>query len=602
MNIPYRAGYKNIILVIVLGLHAVVGRGQQKNAGAVNDSTHRAVLKEVTVTANKPLVERKIDRLVFNVENSIAAKGMDLMQALALTPMLRVDDNSISIVGKSGVSVMINGRILNLGGADLANYLRSLRSDDIAKIEVITTPPARYEAQGNSGMINIVLKKNPAIGWSGNASSTYAQATYPGYANNLNLNYQSHKLSSSLKLRQYNRATHPTEKISIIGTNSLLSSDSRKDKSYGLGANLGTDYKVSDKATIGFIYDIGKSHYDIDNNSSSIYQTHNSTDSVLITLSEQRNPTFTQMLNTYYDQKLGKPGQILSSGFNYFSTTPETNIGFQTKSDQASVAFFVRNNGRASYRIWSAQSDLTLPWRGAIIETGLKFTNFDNNSDVRYYNLVQGDYKIDSSKSNLFDYNEKNLAGYISTQKDFNKKWSGKAGLRYEYAITDGYSPTNGERNKSQYGKLFPSAYITYKYNAANTISLSYSRRINRPNFRALNPFRWYINPYSYYTGNPLLQPSYNNNIELAYLYKSVFSVTLYGQQLTNGYGGIVEMINANKVVSNKNYLTKYNTGIEATLGLKIFPWWENRDFMSLNFSDARSSIPEVIPQQGFGV
>ena len=197
MNIQYRAGYKNIILIIVLGLHAVVGRGQQKNTGATNDSAHRAVLKEVTVTANKPLVERKIDRLVFNVENSIAAKGMDLMQALALTPMLRVDDNSISIVGKSGVSVMINGRILNLGGTDLANYLRSLRSDDIAKIEVITTPPARYEAQGNSGMINIVLKKNPAIGWSGSASSTYAQATYPGYANNLNLNYQSHKLSSS---------------------------------------------------------------------------------------------------------------------------------------------------------------------------------------------------------------------------------------------------------------------------------------------------------------------------------------------------------------------------------------------------------------------
>jgi outer membrane receptor protein involved in Fe transport len=245
---------------------------------------------------------------------------------------------------------------------------------------------------------------------------------------------------------------------------------------------------------------------------------------------------------------------------------------------------------------------LTLPWRGATIETGLKFTQFDNNSDVRYYNLVQGDYKIDSSKSNLFDYNEKNLAGYISGQKDFNKKWSGKAGLRYEYTITDGYSPTNGERDKSQYGKLFPSVYLSYKHNAANTVSLSYSKRINRPNFSALNPFRWYINPYSYYTGNPLLQPSYNNNIELAYLYKSVLSVTLYGQKLINGYGSIVEMINANKVVSRKNYLTQYNTGIETTLGLKFFPWWENRDFMSLNFTHASSSIPEVLPRQGFGV
>ena len=120
----------------------------------------KTVLKEVKVSANKPLLERKIDRLVFNVENSIAAKGTDLSEAIALTPMLKVDDNGISIVGKRGVSVMINDRILNISGADLVNYLKSLRSDDVAKIEVITTPPSKYEAQGNSGLINIVLKKN----------------------------------------------------------------------------------------------------------------------------------------------------------------------------------------------------------------------------------------------------------------------------------------------------------------------------------------------------------------------------------------------------------------------------------------------------------
>ncbi|WP_316801819.1 outer membrane beta-barrel family protein [Pedobacter nototheniae] len=556
-------------------------------------------LKGITISANKPLIERKIDRMVFNVGNSIAAKGTDLSQALALTPMLRVDDQSVSIIGKSGVSVMINDRIVNIGGADLIHYLKSLRSDDVEKIEVITTPPAKYEAQGNSGLINIVLKKNQSLGLSGSISSTYAQTTYPAFANNLNLNYQSQKISGSIKLRQYRTLTHPTEEINVIGANSMLSNDSRKDISHGFGANVSLDYKNSTKSNIGFIYDIGRSNYDIDINSIYIYKTGAVTDDILNTFSQQLNNTFTQTLNVYHDQKLDKAGKKLSSGFNFFSTLPASAVNFQTASSQTSTTDFVRNNSDLNYKIWSAQSDLTMPYKWGNIEAGLKFTNFDNNSTIGYFNLIQGNYEMDPSKSNVFEYGEKNIAGYVSSQVEFNKQWSAKAGLRYEYSIINTYSPTNNERNKFNYGRLFPSVYLSYKPDEDNTISVNYSKRINRPNFRALNPFRWYSNPNTYSTGNPLLQPSYNHNAEISYLYKGILSFTVYGQKLINGYGRLVEINGPIKIVNYQNYLTQYNSGVEATLGLKFFPWWENREFVSFNFAHGKSALPEVLLQNG---
>lgn len=556
-------------------------------------------LNQVNITDQKPMLERKIDRMVFNISNSIAAQGVDLSQALALTPMLRVTDNSISIVGKSGVAVMINDRILNIGGSDLINYLKSLRSDDVEKIEVITTPPAKYEAQGNSGLINIVLKKNQSMGWSGNASTSFQQTTYAGYANNLNLNYQSNKISSSFKLRQYDRTMRPTEEINVLGMNAILSTDSRKDMIYGYGGNLSTNYQINKNADVGFIYDVGKLFYDKDISNRTVYQTNQITDSILNTFSEQRNPTFSQTLNLYYDQNLDTAGKKLSVGFNYFSTLPKNLVDFETTSEQTMMTDIVRNYSDLNYKIWSTQVDLTLPYSWADVESGLRFTNFDNNSDIGYYNLTGSNYQLDPSKSNLFDYNEKNAAGYFSLQKDLSKKWSAKVGLRYEYSIVDGLSTTTGETNNSRYGKLFPSIYLSFKPKIDHTISFSYSKRINRPNFRALNPFRWYSNPYTYYTGNPFLQPSFNDNFELSYLYKGILSFTFFEQKLSNGFGGIVEVDKNIKVLNFRNYLTQYTTGADATLVLKPFSWWENREIVSFNFVHGTSTLQEVSLQEG---
>lgn len=556
-------------------------------------------IKEVIIEKKKKLIEKKIDRTVFNVENSIFSSGADLAQVLSGTPMLSVSDNSVSIVGKSGVAVMVNDKLLNLSGTDLINYLRSLRSDDVSRVEIITTPPAKYEAQGNSGILNIILKKNTKLGWNGILSSSYIQTTYVGNANNLTLNYNSNKITSSLRLRQFDRPSKAVELIDIIGTNSILSADKRKDKFKGAGANFSFDYKLNQNSNIGVIYDISKSHSDMDIFNRSIYQTNSIQDSLLTTSSEHRKPIVTHSLNAYYDYKIDSLGKKLSIAGNYFSNSPDAEVNFQTISDYTPGTQKIRNLSNLDYQILSGQADLYLPFKWGTLETGLKFTHFLNGSNIKYFSFKNDEYTIDPSRSNYFEYKENNAAAYVSVYKSLGEKWSAKAGLRYEYSTIDGYSETAGERNKNEYGRLFPSAYLEYKANENNTLSINYSKRINRPNFTALNPFRWYSNPYSFYTGNPFLSPSYNHNVELSYLYKNRFSVTVYGQKLINGYGRITSLTQGIKEVNYKNYLTQYDAGLNASLYTNVTKWWENNTNIVSFYSESESAIPEVVPQKG---
>lgn len=558
-------------------------------------------LTKVIVNASKPMVERKIDRLVFNLANSIATQGTDLTEALKLTPMLKVTENNISIIGKGRVAVMINERIVHLNGASLMSYLKSLRSDDIERIEVITTPPAKYEAQGNGGLINIVLKQNPNLGWSGNVSAAYLQRTYYAYNINANLNYQSRKISSSLKLRDYDGMAIIKEQNDILGSNSILNRVIRKDDASSIGVNLSLNYKVSKNADIGFVYDKGRSSTDTRFDLDATYQTNGLTDSILNTISQNTYRANTQTLNIYYDQKLDSTGKKLSTGVNIFRNTPETNNEFFTISDHSADEQQIKTYSHVKFRVWSAQSDITLPYKFATVEAGAKFNDFNNDADVRYYNFLQQHYVIDNSKSNLFTYIEKNIAGYVSAQKQINKKWTTKAGLRYEHINTEGYSPGNPERNRTSYGKLFPTAYISYKQSPQNTFSLNYSRRIDRPYLRMVNPFRFYSNPYSYFTGNPLLQPSFSHNLELSFLYKGILSFTLYGTRINNGFGDITLVEDGYIITTTANYLTQYSGGIIVTFNKKLLPWWENSSYASFNVSDSRSSIPTMAVRHGSG-
>lgn len=556
-------------------------------------------LQQVTITIKAPMLERKIDRLIYNLNNSIMASGSSLFEALQAAPLLTVSDAGVSMVGKGSVGIMIDEKIIYLSGSDLANYLKTLRAENVEKIEIITTPPAKYEAQGSGGLINIILKKNQSLGWRGSVSSTYIRNASSSYNNSLALFFRSKKISSSFTFNQSNYHGIINESINIIGQpNQILSNEQRRSYTPGVQTGLSLDYALNKHNNIGFIYNISGNRGNTAFSNSYSFVTGNTVDSVLKTNGDISRPLFTQTLNLYHDLKLDSNGKKLSSSVNFFTNRPELNNDFVSASEKAYAA--VRSNSLSKYNIWSVQSDLTLPYKWAKTETGAKFATYNNRANLAYYNLINDASILDKTRSNDFDYSESNLAAYYSMESELSKKWAAKAGLRYEYTIMDGYSPTLNQRNQRNYGALFPTAYLVYKADADNTFSINYSKRINRPRLNQLNPFVYYTNIYTSLTGNPLLLPSYSDNFELNYLFKGIFSLTMFTQHTSDEIASLITVKGPLQVYSAGNFLTRDNLGAYASFNKALFKWWENNTSASFFYAASKSQITDIPGQTGF--
>jgi len=569
--------------IVIIGLFSTTISAQIKK-----DSIRE--VEQINLLVKKKLLERKADRLIFNVEASVASQGMDASETLANVPMLKVDENMglISITGKSTVSVMINGRMLNLSGNALLNYLKSIRSENIAKIEVITTPPSKYEAQGNSGIINIILKKNPNLGFSGNINTNLIQRTYSGFSSNGSLSYQTEKFSSSLKLTYYDSAKRSDENYTILGTSQNYSNSVRRDMWKELTPTLNLSYKISKNAEIGmeYIYAHQKSGMDIVNTTKNIASDLSEENLLTNTFNREKLPTHT--LSAYYDLKLDSLGKKLSIAGNFYKNNSDTEVNFSTlKSSDQSVQD-VKTTSLISPQIFSAQADLELPFSFGTIETGIKFNQFKNRSDQRYFNVNAGQYVEDLLRANIFEYQEENYAAYISYAKSFGEHWEMKAGLRYENTNAESHTPSSDSGNQYNYGQWFPSAYVSYK-EGKNVFSFSYSRRINRPSMGNLNPFRWYSNPYSYSSGNPLLTPAYINNWELGYTFNSKFSASIYYLMMKNAFGQISYIDGLSQIGTYLNYYNNNFWGLNASYTDTFFKFWETS--ISINASLQNSTV-----------
>ncbi|MCD9853957.1 outer membrane beta-barrel family protein [Epilithonimonas sp. JDS] len=535
--------------------------------------TQKDSLKEiehVNILVKKKLLERKADRLIFNVDASIASQGMDAGETLANVPMLKVDENlgTISILGKSSVNVMINGRMLNLSGTALLNYLKSIRSENISKIEVITTPPAKYEAQGNSGLINIILKKNPNLGFSGNINTGLTQRTYFNGSTNGTLNYQTEKLSLSLKTSYIEGAKRADERFTILGASQNYNRSVRKDMWQILTPNLSGSYKINKNSEVGmeYIFDNGKNGMDIVNTTRNISPKLDEKNFLTNTFHREKSPTHT--FSTYYDLKLDSLGKKLSFAGNFYQNNNETEVNFSTLTLPENTIQDVKTLSMIKPQIFSVQGDLELPFLFGTIETGVKFNQFRNSADLKYLDWKNNQFVIDDEKSSTFNYREENYAAYASFGKSFGDHWETKAGLRYENTFV------KSTVNNFSYGQWFPSAFVSYKEDK-NVFSLSYSRRINRPSMSNLNPFRWYENPQSYSTGNPLLTPSYINNYELGYTYNNKFSTSIYYLRLKNAFGQLAYLDLESQTGDYQNYYNNDFYGMNASYTDTFFKFWE---------------------------
>lgn len=292
-------------------------------------------LQEIIISKEKKLIEKKIDRLVFNVENSVAATGGNGLDALKLAPRIKVQNDEISMIGKGSVAVLINDRIVQMSGEDLSTYLKSLNAEDIKSIEVISNPPAKYSAEGNSGLVNIVLKKSKNDAWNASLRSIYQQATYAKGNVGGSFNMQKGKIQLNTAISYTNGSNAPQETNKIFYPNLTWDEvNNRRDFTDALSTRLGLEYKINDKLSTGFTYNYINSNpliKEIDK--TTLTNPSNSVlDSLITTLGRNEYDKTLNSLNYHLIYDIDTIGRKLSLDFDYFNYKNETNRIFNTQS------------------------------------------------------------------------------------------------------------------------------------------------------------------------------------------------------------------------------------------------------------------------------
>ncbi|ANH84121.1 hypothetical protein A8C56_21325 [Niabella ginsenosidivorans] len=559
-------------------------------------------MQNVTVVGKRPLIERKVDRIVFNVENSITALGGDAIDALRVTPNIQLQNDVIGLVGKSSVRVMINDKIIPLSGNELLNYLRSIPASNIQKIEVISSPPSKYDAEGDSGLINIQLKQATTDSWSTSIRSSYTQAFYPSFDGGVNYSYQKNKISiltdisAGAQRKTYSNDIHYTYP-SELWYNEVNNTNSVKN----YGALVKLQYDISKLQTIGFQYSGNFNRQNnVEINRSRSYFNGNqlkdySTDGVT-----SMKPTSTA-LNLNYEKKIDSSGKKLSIDLDYFNSRLPRDNEFTSNlrdiSDGTAEYNFANNRSGQNIQNYSAKLDMFMPYKWGIMEYGLKATATKTKNDVivDFYNNPNHLVPY-LSQHDIFQYKEKVQAIYLSALKKVGSNLEIKAGLRGEFTQTLGNSITSDSSIKKDYFKLFPTAYLLYRPTPKSTIILNFSRRIGRPDFAYLNPARWYFNPRSYAEGNPFLQPSFTYNLSLNYSYRNIINVEGYYLRKTNGYSQIVfhDTISDYQIFRRLNFYNYSGWGMNVNLALKISSWWESYTEGNASWSRAQNFIPIV--------
>jgi outer membrane receptor protein involved in Fe transport len=581
---------------------------QNLNLGVLQITENPQQLNEVVVTARKKLIERKIDRLVFNVENSISATGGDALDALKITPSIQVQNDQIAMIGKSKMSVMVDDRVIQLFGNDLINYLKTISSDNIKSIEVITTPPAKYDAEGNSGIVNIKLKKAKKDSWSTTLRSTNTLATYFRQSEGANFMFQKNKWSvladvsvGTPKYIYTNDQTYhfPNDEYWEANIHHI-------NKYKYISPSLSVDYQINKKWTVGLQY---SGSFDRENRdefyNTSIFQTNTKADLLKFykTNGKNKEDAYTHSLNFKTLHVLDTIGKKITLDVDYFKNYSNKNNPFYTTNSDYDLNqvedFYTNNSGIQTIDNFSTRIDFEMPYQWATLNYGgkISFTKDNAELDGKFYKLIAQNPEIYLAQHTIFDYTENNQALYFSAQKELGKKWEAKAGLRIESTQTKGFSEELNQTNKNNYTKLFPTAYLSYKPNDNHAFSLDYSRRIERPDYNSLNPAKWYQNLNSVIYGNPFLQPSFTNNFSLSHNYKSLSNLSLWlslgqnasGQLTTHEEPDTVKMIRL-------NYFNFTNVGISESINFNFFNWWTNSSSITLSFNKTKINTEYLDP------
>jgi outer membrane receptor protein involved in Fe transport len=470
-----------------------------------------------------------------------------------------VQNDQISLIGKSGISVLVDDRLVPLSEEDLINYLRSIPSDNIKNIEVITTPPAKYDAEGNSGIINIQLKKAKKDNLSITVGGTYNQAKYPTFTTNNNFTYQKNKLSISLTFNYSDgkRIIDRSYFSFFPASDSIVQSDFYRKRYPKSGlVRLNTEYALNttDKIGIQFLNTNYKSNEASVNNNfyyNSNYVLQHQNEAQVF----DRDKNSNHDIGLYFDHKR----KVDSLGISYKIATDYFHY-----SDDYANGYHMNDNSQLNYGektvdYYNNTVDFELPIRKALLEFGGKF-----GYSKTTYNATQ------NGQNDLFVFKENNLAFYVSAQYRFGKKVEVKAGLRMESMNQEGESKSLNEVHSSNYLKVFPTLYVNYKWNDHNTFNVNVNSRINRPRYNDVNPYTFNVGPNEYSSGNPFLKPSYSYNFKISHNYKNNQNLSFYVSYWKDGSNQYVYYRDHAQIYKPENYLNKLDWGITESYMLTI--------------------------------
>jgi len=502
------------------------------------------------------------------------------------------------------VIIMIDGKPTYLSSTDLANLLKNMPASQLEQIEIMTNPSAKYDAAGNSGIINIKTKKGRASGFNGSIMAGITTSFFkagdalyvtPKSQNSINFNYRKNKFNffGNYNPNVYNGRGNLNIERRFFDDNGNIAGYSDIATRFKFGNNnhslkVGVDFFADKKNTFGvvasgFMFNGHPTPVTVNTLSDA---NHEETSS-MVSLTENKIDFNNFSGNFNYRHVFDTAGTELTVDLDY--------IGYRNTSDmllttefydnmhqQSSDPLLLKGHLPSDINIYSIKSDYTHPFKGGRVEAGIKSSYVKNNNIVDYQRL-NADKWVPDSRSNQFIYDENINAAYVTVNKQL-KKWTLQGGLRVENTIAKGYQVTNDSTFKRNFTDLFPNAYITYTINQKNSLTLSYGRRITRPNYQDLNPFTYFLDSLSYRQGNPYLLPQFTNNVELTHTFNGKIITTLNYNNTTDVISQIFKQNSQTKIVyfTADNVAKFINMGISITAPVTITKWWNTNFFTNI--------------------
>ena len=597
-GVGYKVKYVNFQLSSI-NQHFVQGVNLESNFGQ---------LSNITITSIKPLVELKPGKTIVNLQASITNTGTTVMEALEKMPGVTVDkDGNISLKGKYGVTVFLDGRPTYLSGSELSTLLNGMSAETISQVELMDQPPARYDAAGNAGVINIITKKISQKGFNGNVSTAFSQGRYPKNNNSLLLNYRNGKwnLSGTYSLNLNRSFTsiqalrtffHPDGSIiTQLDQPSMI-----KGEGHTHNLRISADYALTPKTSLGItMTGVKLKRKSISDNTAIWRSPGGVTDSLIQT-------------NSNIKSKWQNGGMNFNLRHN-FNTKRELTADFDIINYRIRGDQFFENNlvMPATYKetfranipndigILSAKVDYTEQFKNIKLESGLKTARITTDNMASYELKDGAEWKPDYGRSNHFLYTENIHAAYVSSESSWNN-WTLQTGFRWEWtgyqANQLGNVVVKDSAFSRNYNNLFPTLFASFEADSNHTFSALAGRRIDRPAFQKLNPFLFIINKYTYQRGNPFYRPQYTWNFELSHSYKGKILTGLSYSRSTD-YFSQVFPIDSNGIVfyTEGNLELLENFGI--SIGLQIMPvsWWNLSAQSVFNYKKMNGFIEEKL-------